>query len=495
MEQSSHLLVGSHSCLAPPSKSSFRSGGTGGESSRNTSDEQLPDNRKETARVTVTERNLAGQIPEMMKMQHQTSLIWKAKQRAFISTLLSANKPQQDRTVGGAQKSAFLSILPRDLHFLLATTYVDFDTLLALRQTCHLFYEMLPTEVVRRVRSKLVKESLENEAQQYREYRSMYPRQRLGHLWDLLYAAFDFRLIERPARELRCYGCLEEKPLWCFVERMSNRGTGLGAKFAQNRLCKDCMRRYRDIEGEWWRENWVKKSDTVRKSSKGRRLRRWMLEGQSLVNPDEEVGVCSSCGSSTFELWWGCVTCFELEEQRRREEDLMEIDGLERRIAEVVENWRGRKRMTRRRRHASRDRRRRKWWAPSFTFAGGLSERKAALIEWKEHKDNKKTGTGTVKASHQESRWHALDDIPLPKSRREARCSSCWVPNCPRRTYILGLAYERPLPRERWCAGCKQEFDQRLARKGYRKWRLKMTNNEKSDNDWPESLAWLFEES
>ncbi|OQV02079.1 hypothetical protein CLAIMM_07330 [Cladophialophora immunda] len=431
----------------------------------------------------------------MMKMQHPTSLILRAKQRASIPALLSTNKPHPERTAGGGQKSAFLSILPRDLHFLLATTFVDFDTLLALRQTCRSLYETLPTDVVRRVRSKMVKESLDNEAEQYREYRSIYPRQRLGHLWDLLYAAFDFRLIERPARELRCYGCLEEKPLWCFVERMSNRGTGLGAKFAQNRLCKDCMRRYRDIEGEWWKENWVKKSDMVRKSSKGRRLRRWMLEGRSLVNPDEEIGVCSSCGSSTFELWWGCVPCFELEEQRRREEDLMEIDGLERKFAEVMETWRGRKRVTRRRRHASHDRRGRKWWATSFIFAGGLADRKAALIEWKENKDSKKSGSGTTKAYHQDSRWHALDQIPLPKSRREARCSSCWVPNCPRRTYILGLAYERPLPRERWCAGCKQEFDQRLARKGYRKWRMKMSNNEKSDNDWPESLAWLFEES
>ncbi|KIX98168.1 uncharacterized protein Z520_06248 [Fonsecaea multimorphosa CBS 102226] len=489
-----------HSCLAAPSKSSFWSTGVGGESSREIAGDQLSDH-KESTRVTVTERTADNPIRSMMEMQPSTSLIWKAKHRASIPAFFSTTKPQLERTAGKSQTSAFLSILPRDVHFLLGTTYLDFDTLLALRQTCRSVYDIFPADVVRRVRSKIVKASLEDEVRQYREYRSMYPRQRLGHLWDLLYAAFDFRLIERPARELRCYGCLEEKPVWCFVERMSNRGTGLGAKFAQNRLCKDCMRRYRDIEGEWWKENWVKKSDMVRKSSRGRRLGRWMLEGQSLVNPDEQIGVCSSCGSSTFELWWGCVPCFELEEQRRREEELMETDGWQRRIAEVMGTWRGRKRLTRRRRHASRsrsrdrDRGRKRWWAPSFTFAGGLADRKAALIEWKEHKDSKKAGTSTIKANHQDSRWHALDQIPLPESRREARCSSCWVPNCHSRTYILGLAYERPLPRERWCTGCKQEFDQRLARKGYRRWRMKMCKNEKSDNDWPESLAWLFEES
>ncbi|OAP61059.1 hypothetical protein AYL99_03260 [Fonsecaea erecta] len=495
MEYISQADTRGHSCPAAPSKPSCRSAGASGERSSELPDDQLSDDRKESTRITVTERTVNSPIPSMLKVKYPTSLILKAKQRASMPALLSSNKPHAERTARAGQNCAFLSILPRDVHFLVATEYVDFDTLLALRQTCRSMYDILPTDVVRGVRSKIVEESLENEAQLYRDYRSIYPRQRLGHLWDLLYAAFDFRLIERPARELRCYGCLEEKPLWCFVERMSNRGTGLGAKFAQNRLCKDCMRRYRDIEGEWWKENWVKKSDMVCKSSKGHRLRRFMLEGCSLVNPDEEIGVCSSCGSTTFELWWGCVPCFELEQQRRREEDLMEIGGLGRRIAGAKDTWRARKRMAFRRRHAIRDHGRKSWWAPNLTFSGGWSKRKAALMEWKEHKNGKKTGTVTTKANHQDSRWHALDEIPLPKSRREARCSSCWVPNCPRRTYILGLAYERPLPRERWCAGCKQEFDQRLARKGYRKWRMKMCNSEKSDNDWPESLAWLFEES
>ncbi|KIW97114.1 uncharacterized protein Z519_02506 [Cladophialophora bantiana CBS 173.52] len=503
MEHISQANACSHSRPAPPSKSFSSPEGGDGESSRDMPDDQFPDNRKESSRVAVTEHTVDNRILPTLKMQHPTSLILKAKQRTSMPALLSSNKAHLERAAGGARKSAFLSILPHDLHYLLATVYVDFDTLLALRQTCRVIYEILPVDVVRRTRAKLVKESLENEERQYREYRSIYPRQRLGHLWDLLYAAFDFRLIERPARELRCYGCLEAKPLWCFVERMSNRGTGLGAKFARNRLCKDCMRRYRDIEGEWWKENWVKKSDTVCKSSLTRRLRRWVLEGQSLVNPAEEIGVCSSCGNTTFELWWGCVACFELEEQRRREEDLMEIEGFERKIAGIFEAWRVRKGATRRQRQASRDRRTRNWWAPSFNiaFAGGLAERKAALIEWRENRENKenrenrKSGSGPTKAKKPDSRWRALDQIPLPKSRREARCSSCWVPNCPRRMYILGLAYERPLPRERWCPGCKQEFDQRLARKGYRKWRMKMSTNERSDNDWPESLAWLFEEN
>jgi hypothetical protein len=391
----------------------------------------------------------------------------------------------------------------------LATRYLDFDSLLALRQTCTTLYSLLTPALVRRVRYKIVKSSLEVEAAQYYNYRSAYPRQRLGHLWDLLYAAFDFRLIERPARELRCYGCLEVKPLWNFVERMSNRGTGLGAKSARNRMCKDCMRRFRDIEGEWWKENWIKKSDTVRKTSASHRVRRWMLEGGSLVNPDQEIGVCSSCGSGTFELWWGCVSCFELEEQRRREEDIMDFEGaLERKLVDWLESWRVRREAKRRKKLANRDRRSttRKWWLPRFNveFGGNMADRKAALVEWKDSKSGQKSGSqaGTAWPSWRGDPppWRALEQIPLPKNRREARCSSCWVPNCPRRTYILGLAYERPLPPDRWCPDCQVEYNQRHARREERKLALKARNEHKANNsgifsdEWKDGLGSLFDE-
>ena len=486
-------------CLTPTtmSTSSIRQGD---ETAQRSPDDVSLIARKGSAKITVTEHLSDNRTIQRMKVSSPSTLISKAKRRASIPLSLSSNKVRVAR-MEGAQQSVFLSLIPRDVHYLLATRYLDFEALLALRQTCHALHEMLAPDLIRRIRSKLIKESLENEMQQYRDYRSNYPRQRLGHLWDLLYAAFDFRLIERPAKELRCYGCLEVKPLWCFVERMSNRGTGLGAKSAKDRMCKDCMRRYRDTEGEWWKENWTKKSDTVRKQGKSRRFRRWALEGGSLVNPEEEVGVCSSCGSGTFELWWGCVGCFELEEQRRREEDMMDFAGVERRIIDFLEAWRVKQEMKRRKRQATRDRRTRRWWLPSFDLGlgGNISDRKAALSQWKDSKSNQNTGTSTAMAGVRDKHWRAIDQIPLPKSRREARCSACWTPNCPRRTYILGLAYERPLPRERWCAGCRQEYDQRHARRREGKSRMEPRKGDDLEgifNDgWDYGLGSLFDES
>ncbi len=457
------------------------------------------DTSKSSARITATEHFSDTRKLPRPSLATPSSIIAKAKQHAPIP---STNRTRPIRKEG-AQQSAFLSILPHDVHYLLATHYIDFDTLLALRQTCRTMHGILTPGLVHRIRCKIVKDSLDEETTEYQTYRSKYPRQRLGHLWDLLYAAFDFRLIERPSRELRCYGCLEVKPLWCFVERMSNRGTGLGAKSAKDRMCKDCMRRFRDIEGEWWKENWVRKSDTVRKTSKSRRVRRFLLEGGSLVNPEEEIGVCSSCGSGTFELWWGCVSCFDLEEQRRREEDMMDFDGpLERKIVDFLESWRVRKEAKRRKKQASRDRRSRRWWAPNLSIGlgGNIGDRKAALVEWKDSKASQKPGAGTAKSGTRDSQWRALDQMSLPKSRREARCSSCWVPNCPRRTYILGLAYERPLPQERWCSGCQESFSQRLGRKEQRKKPIvEAQRNETLEHldgifgeGWDDGLGFLF---
>lgn len=380
------------------------------------------------------------------------------------------------------QSSPFLTIIPHDLHYVLAVNYLDFDTLLSLRQTCRTMHTLLAPQLVRRVRSAVIQDSLNLEEQQFKSYRSIYPRQRLGHLWDLLYYAFDFRLIERPASKLPCYGCLETKPLWAFVERMSIKGTGLGARYARDRMCKDCMHRYRHIEGFWWKENWVKKSDTVRKSTRTNRIKRWVVHGGSLVNPDQEVGICSSCGCGSFELWWGCKDCFELEECYRREQDLEDFFGWQRKVVDMLESWRVRKESKRRNRIARRERSRggNRWWTLNFDrsnweWEGGVNDRLASLLEWTEHKAQSKspnatsrTSTTTEASKSSAQPWRAIDQIPLPENRRVSRCSSCWVPNCPRRTYMLGLAYERYLPQDRWCKGCQADFEARRARRRQR---------------------------
>jgi len=391
------------------------------------------------------------------------------------------------------QRSPFLGRLPADLGYHLAINYLDFDSLLSLRQTCRHMHELLSAELVRRIRTGLVQDFLAAEEQQLEDYRAIHPRQRLGHFWDLFYAAFDFRLVERPAKELRCYGCLEVKPLWCFVERMTTRGTGLGARFAQNRMCKDCMRRYRNIEGIWWKENWVKKSETVRKSGKLQRFRRWVLEGQSLVNPQEEIGVCCACGTGSFELWWGCATCFELEEARRREEELATFSGLTRKLVDAVDAWQVDRELRRRKRSGRGDRRSsRKWWRFRFgiSWEGGLAERREALVEWKKSRTQPADPRhdGRRSAELDRNPWRAIDQLPLSRDRREARCCGCWIPNCPRRTYMLGMVYEGSLPKERWCKSCREEHDQRNAKRGE-----SGIGNSITD-DWFDGFGNLFDE-
>lgn len=101
-------------------------------------------------------------------------------------TLPSSVLPTRSRTTPVAthhERSPFLAILPHDIHYRLAVQYVDFDTLLALRQTCTTMYDLLNPDLVHRVRSEFVQKSLDLEIKRFREYRTIYPRQRLGALW------------------------------------------------------------------------------------------------------------------------------------------------------------------------------------------------------------------------------------------------------------------------------------------------------------------------
>ncbi|KIW37516.1 uncharacterized protein PV06_10169 [Exophiala oligosperma] len=378
---------------------------------------------------------------------------------------------------GSRNHSPFLDILSTDLHYAIATKYLNFDTLLALRQTCRAMHALLTPDKIRRVRDKLVQQYLEDEVRQFRAYRTLYPRNRFGHLWELLHDAFDFRLVERPAKELRCYACLQLKPVWNFVERMSTRGTGLGAKSAHNRMCKDCMRRYRDVEGSWWKENWVKRSDTAKIVSRGKRVRRWVFQGQSLVNPPEDVGVCAACGTFAFELWWGCVTCFEMEQKARREEDLdeMEISGLERKVVDAFDKWRFRREIKCRKRQAKRETRaaRSRILARfGFIWIGPGSNRRAAFREWRASKTGKPASPFMPPPKKVDRGWKALDQIPPPDGRREARCAPCWIASAPRRMYMHSFGFEGVLEKERWCKHCRQEQRSRHERREERKFRL-----------------------
>ena len=389
--------------------------------------------------------------------------------------------------------------LPSEL-LLHLTTFLPFNSLLALRSTCHSLYTLLSPTQVTTHRSTITSSLLASERTQLNDYRTAHPRQPYSHLWDLFYAAFEWQLQERPAKELICYGCLETKPLHCFVERMSSRGTGLGGKLAKHRRCKDCMRRFYSIGGAWWREHWVRKSEHKKHRSRMERVGRWVTHGDSLienVERGEEVGVCACCSGRQSELWWGCKGCFEKEERRKRREDgeiaaLLEggsNEALMKWVIDRSEDWRGRRERKKRRRETRRAEQGR-WWRRLYRctlrrggvlrWEGSWEGRVEALVEFLQNGTTKDNSSyerlapvdgdqdGNGKGKEKEGEWRPLDQLPLKKDRREARCSLCWVPTCRRKTFMLGLAYETQLPFERWCGECQKE---EVERKEKRRWR------------------------
>lgn len=321
--------------------------------------------------------------------------------QSIIPSLPTLNKSPTST----ATTSAFLD-LPSDLICIL-TQHLNWNSLLALRSTCSSLYALLNDDYLSLLRHNLILASLTTESLALSNYRLTHPRTPQGHLWDLFYAAFEWQLLERPAKALTCYGCLEVKPLHAFVERMSTRGTGLGGRKASQRRCKDCMRRGLSIAGVWWRDHWVRKAEIKRRRGRGERAWAWLLqhrgreELEEEVKPGDEVGVCTVCGTAQFELFWGCAGCFEKEEERRRRQewgllgleraDGAEMEGWVRWVLERADNYRGRKEKRRRRRYTRRAegggrwysvRRLMGWMAGNETWTGSWGERVEALVEY-----------------------------------------------------------------------------------------------------------------
>ena len=387
--------------------------------------------------------------------------------------------------------------LPPEL-LLHLTNFLSFNALLSLRSTCHDLHNLLDPSHLVNHRNTITSNLLASERTQIHDYRHSHPRQPFSHLWDLFYAAFEWQLQERPAKELICYGCLETKPLHSFVERMSSRGTGLGGKLATHRRCKECFRRFYAIEGGWWREHWIRKSEHRKHRSRMERVSRWVTHGDSLidnVSRGSEVGICACCGGRQSELWWGCKGCFDKEERTRRREDnevatiLNDSDALsdgERCLVwliERAENWRSQRDRRKRRRNTRRAEQGR-WWrrmwrsvlcGGTLSWEGSWEGRVEALVELltgttaKQNASCEDLDTTVVDVTDvKETEWKPLEQTPLKKDRREARCSICWVPTCSKKTFMLGLAYETKLPFERWCGDCQRE---NVKRDEKRRWR------------------------
>lgn len=420
--------------------------------------------------------------------------------------------------------SSLLS-LPPDL-ILTLTSHLSWNGLLALRSTCSPLYNLLNSHYLTILRHNLILTSLTTESLALASYRLSHPRSPRGQLWDLFFAAFEWQLLERPAKHLTCYDCLELKPLNAFVERMSSRGTGLGGPKASQRRCKDCMRRNISIAGIWWREHWVRKADTKRQRGRGERawyrlLHREQQSQQGNIKPGEEVGVCTMCGTGQFELFWGCAGCFEKEEDRRRKQewallgieraDDAEVEGWVRWVLERAENHRGRKEKRRRKRFARRAEGAGNWWSVrrllgwmsgNRAWAGTWGDRVEALVEYLHGPDyqlhSRRRGhdddddlTGDIGAvtvwDHRSSKakteasgeqvawqaqiqheWKAVEQIPLKKDRRETRCTLCWVPTS-RPSYTPGMAHELRLSLERCCEDCQVEAAEKQRKRRHRR--------------------------
>lgn len=412
--------------------------------------------------------------------------------------------------VKGTGTPSQLLNLPVDI-ILHLSYHLTYNSLLALRSTCRPLHSILSLDHVAVIRTRLVINCLADEAMERDAYRRIVPRYR-DTLWNLFSIAFEWQLLERPAKELRCYECLEIKPLRMFVERMSSKGTGLGGRYARQRRCKDCMRRGMSLAGVWWREHWLRRNETVRRTGRVERYVGWVVRGTepSKVKKGQEVGVCTECGTGQFELYWGCAGCFEKEQTRRQREEwsMMGIEPLDdesllRWALEKSEAWRGRRDKKKRERHARRAECGGKWWNPrryaglmgiDVRWRGSWAERVESLVDHLEHSrrrqarstqtqadnsvvqdvpihDTRKRPTQLLTPEKRQNKnvipeWRPTDQMPLRKDRRETRCSTCWTPSCRRRRYMGGLTYGLRLDLDKCCTDCQEEERLKLARKG-----------------------------
>jgi hypothetical protein len=456
-----------------------------------------------------TATSFKGALTPTARLQGQIALLPTpssslALQSPHLEVLPTESPVLRSSATAPLTHSLDLLCLPTEL-LLHLTSFLPFNALLALRSTCHSLHDVLSPYHITSQRKSITKRLIASEQADLHEYRHSHPRQRYSHLWDLFYAAFEWQLQERPAKELICYGCLETKPLHCFVERMSTRGTGLGGGLAKHRRCKDCMRRFYSVGGAWWREHWVRKSEHRKRRTRVERVARWITHGDSLVENIErgaEVGVCACCGGRQSELWWGCSGCLEKEEMRRRKEDREVFrgtltadqaehydEGWLRWVIDKSEHWRTKRERQKRRRDTRRVEQGR-WWRRVWrhTRRGamlrweGSWERVEALVELLQGpgKDSSSDPRTELDADHKsmetEEEWKPLDHVPLSKDRREARCSYCWVPTCQGKTFMLGLAYETDLPFERWCNSCQEEH---IERQQKRKWRKEIASGQR----------------
>ena len=410
---------------------------------------------------------------------------------------------------------SFLS-LPSDIHHLILTDYLPYDSIVALRSTSSHFHSLIPPTTLKRLRRNVISQLLAEE------------RGVLKRWLPQLYGRYS----GRPTTHMTCYSCLQSVPITDFFASQVHQSRGLGRKRAAERWCKPCGLKYGKIRhGRWMYEVSYGIDDQLRYEA--------VMGGELKVsNP------CVTCPPKHRydgqQVWWGCVDCFEKEEKRLQKQDSERRRDLRRHCSKVKhgvkafvepENLRelGQEvRWSMRTRLGWSGLMRRGysiyWWVRDENpvtrmcrtcrrIGGWLDPRqmkepgerlgrkaKSAVVsvlelakKKKNEKANGRNGEGvdpdipTVSAqdcilcntidldptledfnalrsaiqastSHdnQHTHTHTHTHIHFPTPCREVRCWRCWRAKRSRRRrrYDDGLAYGLPLPQDRWCDGC-----------------------------------------
>jgi hypothetical protein len=192
--------------------------------------------------------------------------------------------------------SPFLS-LPSDIQHLILTDYLPYHSAVALRSTSSHFRSLVPPTTLKRLRQTAVANLLAEE-------------RTLLQKWPLqLSAGFPGHL----ATHMNCYMCLRSRPVTDFFERQVIDERDLGSKCATQRWCKPCGLNYGKIgHGRWMREvHYGHFEQSLYENVMGTEL--------NLKNPCKKYPFTPHFDNTAYgivEVWWGCVGCFEKEEER-----------------------------------------------------------------------------------------------------------------------------------------------------------------------------------
>lgn len=416
----------------------------------------------------------------------------------------TANVTQSDQILQAESTSTPLSFLslPSDIHHLILTEYLPYDSIVALRSTSHHFHSLISPATLKRLRQNVISNLFASE----RALLEKWLPQPFG------------RYSGRPTSHLTCYSCLQVLPTTSFFLDQVSRSRGLGRRRATERWCKACGIKYGKIpHGKWIAEVSYSMDEQLR-------YEKVMGEELKVKNP------CMTCPArhryDGQYVWWGCVDCFEKEGRRLRKEDsqrrrdvrrhcrsvkqgiqtFVEPDNL-REVSHEVWWWMrarfGWGAMVRRGYNFY-------WWVkderpvwrvcntcrrvgrriPEIGERLGSTARRAVGAVFDKQKDGVRSETAvavqdciicsaapptTTTAAAPPISVTDADPTPspssshhlnhdhqcLPSPRREVRCWRCWRPKRSRRLrrYDDGLTYGVSLAKEQWCDGCVVEHE------------------------------------